>query len=421
VNIGLATTWFERGAALVSRAYMDTLTAGGHNVFVFARAGERYAVGNPKWDLPNVTWGRSSTWHRPTWVDWREFESWVARNRLDLLIFNEQHVWSVVIRSHQFGIPIGAYVDYYTSRTVPFFQTYDFLLCNTRRHYGVFQNHPQAFHIPWGTDCRLFGGTGEVVHPDRVTFFHSYGFDPNRKGTDIAIMAFRELTGPARLVIHGQVPLTRFPRIAELASGDGRIEVIEKEVGAPGLYHLGDVYVYPSRLEGVGLTIAEAQASGLPTITTDLPPMNEFVAHGESGRLVRAEDVKIHPGPDDYYWPSIAPVTSAMTEAMRWYVDRVAELPAMKDRARNWATSRLDWTKNSRALLGIVPSLRLTAARPVPRTVEHEISNYERTHDRAWFLGRMRSLAGTAGGRFVRGGARRLLRPMRTKRGSANP
>ena len=36
MHIGIVTTWFERGAAYVSRQYRDAL-AGQHTVFIFAR------------------------------------------------------------------------------------------------------------------------------------------------------------------------------------------------------------------------------------------------------------------------------------------------------------------------------------------------------------------------------------------------
>ena len=42
------------------------------------------------------------------------------------------------------------------------------------------------------------------------------------------------------------------------------------------LYDEGDVCVQPSHWEGIGLQLLEAQASGLPLITTDASPMNEY-------------------------------------------------------------------------------------------------------------------------------------------------
>ena len=43
------------------------------------------------------------------------------------------------------------------------------------------------------------------------------------------------------------------------------------------LYRQGDVAVQPSKLEGVGFNILEPVACGVPTITTDCEPMNEWV------------------------------------------------------------------------------------------------------------------------------------------------
>lgn len=57
MNIGIVTTWFERGAAYVSKAYFESLNNDENNIFIFARGGESYAKGDPKWDNEYVTWG----------------------------------------------------------------------------------------------------------------------------------------------------------------------------------------------------------------------------------------------------------------------------------------------------------------------------------------------------------------------------
>ena len=58
------------------------------------------------------------------------------------------------------------------------------------------------------------------------------------------------------------------------------------------LYAAGDVCLQPSRLEGLGLQLLECQAAGMPLITTDGPPMSEYVPF----RTVRARKstVRIH-------------------------------------------------------------------------------------------------------------------------------
>ena len=53
-------------------------------------------------------------------------------------------------------------------------------------------------------------------------------------------------------------------------------QIINKTISAPGLYYEGDVYVYLSRLDGIGLTVAESIAAGMPILVPDDAPMNEF-------------------------------------------------------------------------------------------------------------------------------------------------
>lgn len=113
----------------------------------------------------------------------------------------------------------------------------------------------------------------------------------SRKGTDILIDAFIDgkLYEKSVLVIHTQIPVERVCKYDKLHLEKYGIQIIEKTVTAPGLYYLGDVYVYPTRLDGLGLTMYEALASGLPVITSDFPPMNEAV-NCNIGRLVKIKD-----------------------------------------------------------------------------------------------------------------------------------
>ncbi|HEY1240621.1 MAG TPA: hypothetical protein VGF16_08690, partial [Bryobacteraceae bacterium] len=245
MRIGIVTTWFERGAAYVSRQYRRVLEKE-HTVFIYARGGEERAASNPEWDDERVTWGKLPVVPLAHSVELNDFAGWVKRNALDIVFFNEQHWWEPVILCASLGVIAGSYVDYYTEQTVPLFGCYDFLICNTRRHYSVFDWHPQSFYVPWGTEVNVFQPqTLEPVEPGKVVFFHSAGMNPVRKGTDLLIEAFAAVAGPARLVIHTQMDVgSLFPRLRTKLDDlrkHGRIEYIEKSVPAPGLYHLGDV------------------------------------------------------------------------------------------------------------------------------------------------------------------------------------
>ena len=155
VNVGIVTTWFERGAAYVSRQYRRQLERK-HNVFIYARGGEAFAKGDSQWDDARVTWARQGVMPIPMSVDLDEFRQWLRERRIEVVLFNEQHWWEPVLACGEEGIIAGAYVDYYTPATVPFFGCYDFLICNTRRHHGVFRNHPRAYYVPWGTELDVY-------------------------------------------------------------------------------------------------------------------------------------------------------------------------------------------------------------------------------------------------------------------------
>ena len=48
-------------------------------------------------------------------------------------------------------------------------------------------------------------------------------------------------------------------------------------------FNLADVFVFPSAMEGFGLTVAEAMASGLPVVASDRGSLPELVVDGEGG------------------------------------------------------------------------------------------------------------------------------------------
>jgi glycosyltransferase involved in cell wall biosynthesis len=358
MNIGIVTTWFECGAAYVSRQYRDVLKTK-HNVFIYARGGEDYAKGDPTWDVPGVTWGRRSVFRSIHSVNMADFQKWVKSNHLDVVFFNEQHQWAPVLLCNKLGIKTGAYIDYYTKDTIPFFGCYDFLICNTQRHYNIFKWHPQVFYIPWGTDINLFKPiTLHRVNAGYITFFHSGGMSPERKGTDLVLKAFANLHGNAHLIIHSQRKLKQcFPNLKNLIQSledENRFVCYEKTVSAPGLYHLGDVYVYPSRLDGIGLTIVEALACGLPVITSNNPPMSEFI-DGTNGSLVKISSFLNRE--DGYYWPQCLVDVDHLCACMQNYIEQSNWLTEFKQAARTYAENHLDWSKNEHGLAFLFESI----------------------------------------------------------------
>lgn len=354
MKIGIVTTWFERGAAYVSRQFMDVLQKT-DEVFIYARGGETYGKDDPKWDLPNVHWGVWSAAHRrflnSTYIEKKDFEKWLKDKGIELVLFNEQQWFLPVLWCKDAGVKAVAYVDYYTEETIPFFDAYDALICNTKRHAFAFRNHHHCNYIKWGTDIQLYKPNHDVH--DKLTFFHSAGMAPVRKGTDLLIRAFYQCPDrrKAKLIIHTQRSLGETisdveSLISDLLS-EGSIEIVEKTISAPGLYEKGDVYVYPSRLDGIGLTLMEAIASGMAVVTVDNPPMNEFVEE-DFGQTCRVDYQ--YSRKDGYYWPMCVADISSLAEILNKFITGVYDLDKMKRAARDYAENELDFSKNCSVL-----------------------------------------------------------------------
>ncbi len=57
-------------------------------------------------------------------------------------------------------------------------------------------------------------------------------------------------------------------------------------------YHAANLFLFPSRHEGMPNAVLEAMASGLPVVATKIAGSEELVVNGETGALVPAEDVE---------------------------------------------------------------------------------------------------------------------------------
>jgi len=392
MRVGIVTTWFERGAAYVSRQFRDVWKEN-HEVFIYARGGEFIAKSDSNWNYDKISFGKRYNYTDLDLIDLVHFRNWIDENKLDLIFFNEQHLWQPILLCHQLGIKIGSYIDYYTKETIPFFNIFDFLICNTKRHYSVFSWHPQIFYIPWGTQTEIFNEEQRKLTDKReIVFFHSAGMNPYRKGTDLVISAFNKLKSDRdKLIIHTQSNiLSFFPGLKSTInrlSKSKKLEIITKTVTAPGLYHLGDIYVYPSRLEGIGLTIAEANACGMPVITTNVPPMNEFIHDGINGKLIDVKSQK--PRRDGYFWKESEIEVDHLVQLLAYYIENRDSLERFKDDAYQFAQNNLNWTKNSKELLNILENIQ-TLEVAAKRELFIEIETFERNRGLWFYIANLR-------------------------------
>jgi glycosyltransferase involved in cell wall biosynthesis len=142
--------------------------------------------------------------------------------------------------------------------------------------------------------------------PGTATSRAALGLDPDamtigvigrltrQKGHDILLHAVKSLTSrhpDLQLVIAGQGEAR--PSLESLA-GDLGIKSNVHFVGVrrdrDHFYGALDVFVLPSRWEGLSLALAEAVGAGVPTVATDVGGNREVFRHGCSGLLVPSED-----------------------------------------------------------------------------------------------------------------------------------
>ncbi len=115
----------------------------------------------------------------------------------------------------------------------------------------------------------------------------------DEKNLDTVIRALARLPADYSCVFIGRDDPDPWRRLADREGVAGRCFWIESvpNDALPIWYNWCDCLCVPSRWEGFGIVFLEAAACGTPVVTSDIPPMNEYLAGGESAELVaRYED-----------------------------------------------------------------------------------------------------------------------------------
>lgn len=129
-----------------------------------------------------------------------------------------------------------------------------------------------------------------------------------RKGVDLLIRAFIDVSSQHSdlyLMIVGPKDRHENPSLDEgfvnglrqslstnrLSTQVAFLGLIQDREELAEIYRASDMFVFPSRNEGLGNVILEAMACGLPVIVSQLPVLEKVVTHGENGFLIPVNDV----------------------------------------------------------------------------------------------------------------------------------
>ena len=212
---------------------------------------------------------------------------------------------------------------------------------NVSRNKAIaFGMNPQKTVIfPWGTDIKHFTPKNfQLAHVPAFTLFCSRTWE-SIYGVDVLAKAFVKVASAypdVNLILLGGG--SQGQKIRQiLMNGDvlDRVhfggQVSQKDL--PRWYHMADLYISPSHVDGSSVTLMEALASGLPCLVSDIPGNREWIEDGVNGWLFRDGDV------------------NDLAEKILYAMKNRASFPQISQGARRTAEGKADWKKNFGKLL----------------------------------------------------------------------
>jgi glycosyltransferase involved in cell wall biosynthesis len=193
--------------------------------------------------------------------------------------------------------------------------------------------------FPWGTDIEYFRPKPSAGPKEKsFTIFCSRTWEAIY-GVDVLAKAFVKVASvdpDVNLILLGGGSQGQKLRQI-LTNGDvmDRVHfgghVSQKDL--PRWYHMADLYVSPSHVDGSSVTLMEALASGLPCLVSDIPGNREWIQDGANGWLFRDGDV------------------NDLAEKILYAIKNREPRTRISEAARHTAEQKADWKKNFGKLL----------------------------------------------------------------------
>jgi len=243
------------------------------------------------------------------------------------------------------------WVTRYTLKRSAFF-TSD---ANVSRDKAVaFGMNPEKTAIfPWGTDIEHFvpkkearekkkpastNRKSKIENPKSVTLFCSRTWE-SIYGVDVLAKAFVKVASmnpDVNLLLLGGG--SQGQHIRQILMKGGVLDRVQfgGQVGQrdlPRWYHMADIYISPSHVDGTSVTLLEALASGLPCLVSDIPGNKDWIEDDVNGWTFRDGDV------DD------------LAEKILNAIKNRKSFKQISESARKTAEQKADWSKNFGKLL----------------------------------------------------------------------
>jgi glycosyltransferase involved in cell wall biosynthesis len=130
------------------------------------------------------------------------------------------------------------------------------------------------------------------LDPDMLTLLNVGRYVPVKRQSEV-IRAVARTSFDTQLLVVGDGPLKAELRalVSELGLSD-RVHVTGRVADIEPFYAVGDIFVAPSRGEGLPITLLEAMDVGLPVVATDIPGIREVVDDDVTGQLYEPGDIE---------------------------------------------------------------------------------------------------------------------------------
>lgn len=205
------------------------------------------------------------------------------------------------------GAPLKNWLLYYPVEWICSFWT-DTLITINKEDYELAKKHMHARQVEYipgvGIDVKRFAETKidraakrrELGVPEDAALLISAGELNDNKNHATVIRALAEIRdNTIHYAIAGAGSLREI--LAELASELGiseRIHLLGYRRDVAELYHAADIFVFPSKREGLPVSVMEAMASGLPIIASDIRGSRDLLEGSDNILVSRYDDISAY-------------------------------------------------------------------------------------------------------------------------------
>jgi glycosyltransferase involved in cell wall biosynthesis len=198
--------------------------------------------------------------------------------------------------------------------------------------------------FPWGVDLEHFKPSVASHKESTFTLFCNRSWEV-RYGMDVLVRAFVKVAQQKEnvdlILLNGG---SQGGKLRNILQNGGVLDRVTfggqiSQTDLPHWYHMADLYISPSHVDGSSVSLMEALACGLPCLVSDIPANKEWVVENENGWLFRDGDV------------------DHLAEKILAAIAQRENLSGVGRASRKSAEMRADWKKNAEALMNVYRSL----------------------------------------------------------------